>query len=401
MATGVYLPRWGMIMEEGQVVGWLKREGDRLEEGEPIVEVETEKAASQVEAPVSGVLRAIVAQEGQAVKVGALLAVIAAPDEDAAVVEAILAEASVAPTAAAPPSPVQAPPPAPPPAPPRIKISPTAKKLATVHGIDWVTLRGTGPEGRIVQADVQRAIEAARAAPPPAPSPGRAIPLTQMRKAIIRRTLESIQAPQAALCREIDLTAILDFRQQVGPALAQRTGVSLSLTPVFVKATAMALEEVPILNARLEGENIWISEDAHIGVVVAVEGGLIVPVIRETNRKSLAEIAVALDDLARRAREGRLTMEEVSGGTFTISNVGPLGIEIFQALLNPPQVGALGIGCARQKLVVVDGEIAIRTMAYFCLSSDHRVVDAEPIGRFLYKLDNLLQNPCLLLLEKG
>jgi pyruvate dehydrogenase E2 component (dihydrolipoamide acetyltransferase) len=220
-----------------------------------------------------------------------------------------------------------------------------------------------------------------------------------MRSAIARRTLESIQAPQAALCREVDITALLDLRRQVGPSLARQIGKPLSMTAIFVKAVATVLEDVPILNARLEQAGIWISENAHVGVAVAVEGGIVVPVIRETNRKSLIEIATALDDLVGRARKGGLTTDEVSGGTFTLSNVGPLGIDFFQALLNPPQVGALGIGRGRQRAVVVDGEIAARTMATFCVSSDHRVVDAEPIGRFLCQLDDLLQRPSVLLLE--
>jgi pyruvate/2-oxoglutarate dehydrogenase complex dihydrolipoamide acyltransferase (E2) component len=250
-----------------------------------------------------------------------------------------------------------------------------------------------------VLEDVRRAVKAAQAAPPPTPPSGQAIPLTLMRRTIARRTLESIQAPQAALCREIDITSVLDLRRQVGPALARQVGKPISLTAFFVKAVATVLAEVPILNARLENDSIWMSENAHVGVVVAVEGGIVVPVIGEANHKSVIEIATTMDDLVRRAREGRLTMDEIGGGTFTVSNAGPMGIDFFQALLNPPQVGALGIGRGRQRAVVVDGEIAVRTMAYFCLSSDHRVVDAEPIGQFLCQLDDLLQRPSLLLLE--
>jgi pyruvate dehydrogenase E2 component (dihydrolipoamide acetyltransferase) len=399
MATAVYMPRWGMIMEEGRVVSWLKREGDPVKQDVPIVEVETEKVVNEIVAPVTGVLRAIVVQQDQVAKVGALLAVIAAADEDAAAVESILAEAGRIPAPAASPEPAS--PPAPPPARSRIKISPAARRMAVEHGVDWTSLSGTGPGGRIGVADVQQAIKAVQAAPALAPAPGQPIPLTQMRKAIIRRTLESIQAPQAALCREINITPILDFRRQVGPTLAQQIGAPFSLTAILVKAVAMVLEEVPILNARLEAERIWMNKGIHIGVVVAVEGGIVVPVVRDANHKPLVEFAMVLNDLTERAREGHLTMEDLSGGTFTISNVGPLGIDFFQVLLNPPEVGALGIGRGRQRAVVVDGEIAVRTMAYFCLSSDHRVVDAAPIGQFLHALDDLLQNPYRLLLETG
>ena len=402
MATGVYLPRWGMIMEEGQIVRWLKEKGERVEQGQPIAEVETEKVVNEVEAPASGTLRAVVAQEDEVVEVGALLAVIAASDEDAAVVERILDKADrAAVSTATPPTPGPAPSPAPPPKRARIRISPVAKKLAVEQGIEWMTLSGTGPGGRIVLEDVRRAVKAAQAPPPPAPSSDQAIPLSQTRRAIARRTLESIQAPQAALCREIDITSVLELRRQVGTTWVQRTGKPLSLTALFIKAAATVLEDVPILNARLEQEGICMGENAHLGVVVPIEDGIVVPVIREANRKSLIEVATAMDDLVRRAGEGRLTMDDISGGTFTISNAGPMGIDFFQALLNPPQVGALGIGRGRQRAIVVDGEIAVRTMAYFCLSSDHRVVDAEPIGQFLRQLDDLLQRPSVLLLDRG
>jgi pyruvate dehydrogenase E2 component (dihydrolipoamide acetyltransferase) len=400
MATGIYLPRWGMIMEEGRIVCWLKKEGEQVEQGQPIAEVETEKVVNEVEAPVSGVLRVIVAQADEVAEVGALLAVIAASDEDRAAVEKVLAAADGAVgSTVARPAPSPAPPLTPTPKRARIRISPAARKLALEQSVDWRTLSGSGPGGRIVLEDVRRAVATAQAAPPPTPSPGQTIPLSQTRKTIARRTEASIQAPQAALCREIDISALLDLRRQVGPALAQQIGKPLSLTALFVRAVAMTLGKVPILNARLENESIWMGENAHVGVVVAIEDGIVVPVIQEANHKSLVEIALALDDLVRRARAGRLKMDEISGGSFTLSNAGPAGIDFFQALLHPPQVGALGIGRGRQRAIVVDGEIAVRTMAYFCLSSDHRVVDAAPIGQFLCQLDDLLQRPAVLLLE--
>jgi len=217
-----------------------------------------------------------------------------------------------------------------------------------------------------------------------------------MRKAIARRTLQSIQAPQAALCREIDITPVLHFRRDLAAAEWPQ-GKAPAFTAIIVKAAALALEKTPILNARLEGDSLWLDDNVHMGVVVAVEEGVVVPVIREANRKPLLSIAIELDDLIRRARAGELTSAEMEGGTFTLSNAGSLGIDFFQALLYPPQVGALGVGRGRQRAVVVDGEIGVRTLAFFCVSSDHRVVDAEPISRFLDHVEALLRQPALLL----
>ncbi|NOX62206.1 MAG: 2-oxo acid dehydrogenase subunit E2 [Chloroflexi bacterium] len=387
MATAVTMPRWGMIMEEGQIVEWLKKEGDEVAADEPILIVESEKVDNEVTAPASGVLRAIVVAEGESAAVGALLAVIAAPDEDETAIQAILAQAAQksSPEPQPAPEPTR---PSPPPKPRRIAISPAAKRLAEDKGIDWRKLEGSGPRGRIERKDVMRAIKAAQSTA----SSGRRVRLSSMRKAIARRTLQSIQAPQAALCREIDITPALQFRRSL-TAPDWSADKPPSFTAMLVKASALALEKAPILMARLEGESIWLNDDAHIGVVVAVEDGVVVPVVGEANRKSLQEIAAELDELTQRARAGRLTGEEMEGGTFTISNVGPLGIDFFQALLYPPQVAALGVGRGRERPQVVNGAVAIRTTAYFCVTSDHRVVDAAPIGRFLDRMDEIMQNP--------
>ncbi len=398
MATAVTMPRWGMIMEEGMVVEWLKKEGDEIKRDEPILIVESEKVDNEVTAPAEGVLRVIVVDEGETASVGAVLAVIAAADEDEAAIKAILTQAAQQPspasssapasdshppaTSALPPSPSK---------PRRIVISPAARRLAEDKGIDWQNLQGSGPRGRIERKDVLRAIDAGA-------KPGKRLPLSPMRKAIARRTLQSIQAPQAALCREIDITSILRFRRDL-PVGEQGGDKPPTFTAMLVKAAAMALEKTPILNALLEDDSIWLDENVHIGVVVAVEEGVMVPVVRQTNRKSLRDIASELGELIQQARGGRLRSEAMEGGSFTISNAGPLGIDFFQALLYPPQVGALGVGRGRARAVVVDGEVVERTMAYFCVSSDHRVVDAAPIGRFLHDMDEIMQNPDLLLRE--
>ena len=404
MATAVYMPRWGMIMEEGLIVEWLKKEGDEIANDEPILVVESEKAANEVVAPESGVIRAIVVPEGETAVVGALLAVIASPHEEPASVEALLAQNRPSPVAelspeVTPSSTLEPAAPSSAPKTQRVMISPAAKRMAEDKGIDWQNLEGSGPGGRIERKDVLQAIEAAKSAAEPAPTAGKRIPLTQMRKAIARKTLQSIQAPQAALCREIDVTCMLHFRESL-MGMSWALDRPPTVTAIAVKTSAMVLEKVPILNARLDGDSIWLNDNIHIGVVVAVEDGVVVPVIRDANVKSLLEIATELNELARRARASRLTQAEMEGGTFTVSNAGPLGIDFFQALLLAPQVGAMGMGRGRQRAVVIDGKVAVRTMSYFCVSSDHRVVDAEPIGRFLGYMDSIMQNPELLM-ESG
>jgi len=405
MVTAVNMPRWGMIMEEGLILEWLKKEGDEIAIGEPLLVVESEKAANEVAAPEAGVIRAILLPEGETAAVGALLAVIASPDEDAGAVKDFLAQYSPAfegaPSQLSKPSPIPTPvASASAPKPKRVMISPAAKRIAEEQGIAWQNLEGSGPRGRIERKDVVQAIEAAQAAAEPALTAGERMPLSQMRKAITRSMLHSIQAPQAALCREIDITSMLHYRKSL---MDQNLDMDKppTVTAIAVKASAMALGEVPILNARLDNDSIWMNDKVNIGVVVAVDDGVVVPVIRDTNSKSLLEVAAELNELAQRARVGNLTTAEMEGGTFTISNAGPLGIDFFQALLFTPQVGALGLGRGRQRAVVVNGQVAVRMMSYFCVSSDHRVVDAEPIGRFLDHMNNLMQNPELLLESKA
>ena len=406
MATAITMPRWGMIMEEGLVVEWLKKEGEKVAADEPLFVVESEKVTNEATSPVAGVVGAIVVPEGETAIVGQLLAVIIEAGENVSAIEEIMAQ-NVAPTTA-----VQQPLPTttdaatesrPSPDMQRSRrkvISPAAKRLAAEEGIDWQTLTGSGPRGRIERKDIQRAIAAKEVTLVQPPSVatqtgGRAVRLSQMRKTIAHNTLQSIQAPQAALCREIDITPLLALRKDLKTDEPHKKAPTY--TALVVKAVALALQKVPALNARLDVDSIWLYDNAHIGVVVAVEGGVVVPVIHNANQKRLSEIATELDDLTQRARAGTLRTDELTGGTFTISNAGPLGIDLFQALLYPPQVGALGLGRGRQRAVVVDGEITIRTTAYFCVSSDHRAVDGEPIGRFLDHLEAMAAEPdCLL-----
>ena len=377
MAIAVRMPRWGMIMEEGVLRAWLKREGQQVNQGEGIAEVETDKTVNEIQSPISGTLARIVVAEGQTAPVGALLAVISEAGEKAEEAEAILRaeipsrDNGATSTPAARPEKVFGGIPAeekPSESAPR--ISPAARHLAEQNLLNWRSLKGSGPEGRIQVKDVQSAL-----------AEGTARGLSPLRRAIARKTLRSIEAPQAALCREIDLTRLLELRAQSG---------SVSLTAMLIERIAAALQKVPVLNSRLLPEGHELSKAIHLAVVVSTEGGIMVPVIRDVQDKSSEQLQVILADLIRRAGEKTLRPEEMEGSTFTLSNAGPLGIDIFQPLLNPPEVGILGIGRIRKRPLVVNDRVEIRSTAYFCLTTDHRVVDAEPAGRFLSHLEALL-----------
>ena len=417
MATGVYLPIWGMQMEEGRVVKWLVSEGDRVDKGDPLVEVETEKITNVVESPATGVIAKIVAKEDEVVKITGLLAVLLQEGEDPASIGTVMAEnvgtrhpapdgrplqatgfvarakeATVEPMASA-----------------EIKASPLAKKIAQEHGIDLKVVKGTGPEGRIVKEDILAYVEKAKSWPPaevPEASPqvadksfeGDIVPMSQTRKVIARRTLESIKAPQGTLTREVDLSEVLKFRKSIMAEFERRYGLRLALSPIFVKAVALAVKEVPIVNSRIEGDKVYISHKVHVGVVVGVKDGIVIPVIFNAHAKSLAEVAREWEDLSKRAAEGSLKLEEITGGTITISNVGNVGIDVFTPILNPPESAVLGITRTRQRPIVRDGQIVIGEMTYLCLTGDHRVMDAEPIGKFLAAVERILQNPMSILI---
>jgi len=411
MAIGVYLPIWGMQMEEGKVVKWLVSEGDLVEKGDPLVEIETEKITNVVESPDSGIIARIIAKEGDVIKITGLLAVIIEKGEDSSAIEAVIArgktivekaeismmkpetkEPLIQPTASM-----------------EVKASPLAKKIAQEKGIDLKQIKGTGPDGRIGKEDVLSCIEKLATSPrartqkeiPEGPDKsfvGEIVPMSQTRKVIARRTLESIKSPQGTLTREVDLSETLKFRKSIMPEFEKQHGIRLPLTPLFVKAVAIAVKEVPILNSRIEGDKIYISHKVHAGIVVGVKDGIVIPVIFNAQAKSLAQIAREWEDLSRRAAEGNLRLDEITGGTITISNVGNAGIDVFTPILNPPESAVLGITRTRKRPIVKDGQIAIGEMTYLCLTGDHRVMDAEPIGQFLVCLERVLQNPATLIL---
>ncbi len=364
------MPRLSLTMKEGTVVEWFKKEGDTVQKGEPIVEVLSEKVTYDVEAPSSGVLRKILVEEGVDVPVAETLAVITLPDEE-------LPEAEV--PAKVPPEEaerivekVEE----------RVLASPAAKRLAREYGVDLDEVRGTGPEGRIVEEDVRHFVEGRRVTPPVREE----IPLTGIRKTAAERVAYSARtAPHSTITMEVDMSNLAKLRE----------GVEASYTDMLVVAVAKALVEHPIMNSTLEGEQIKVFDEVNVGVAVATEKGLIVPVIRNADKKSLTEVASTLKELIEKARQAKLSREELTGGTFTITNLGMYGVDVFTPIINPPETAILGVGRIVDKPVVVGKEIAVKPMMFLSLSYDHRVVDGAPAAQFLQGVKQILESETL------
>jgi pyruvate dehydrogenase E2 component (dihydrolipoamide acetyltransferase) len=384
-------------MTEGTIEKWLKQEGDRVEKGEPLVEIITEKINFQYEAPASGILRKILHHEGDVVPVTTPIAIIAEEGEVLTDVETLKPE--IPPVEIPKPAVVQMDAKE---APKRIFVSPIAKKMAQEKEIDLSSLKGSGPGGRIIKIDVLKAVEkvvAEEVRPPLQKPPERVIPLKGIRKIIAKRMTESFQnIPHFYLSLEVDMSAVQDLREGLKEEIEKRAKVRLTITDILVKVAASALKDHSMFNSRIEGDQIRLIEEINIGVAIALEDGLIVPVVHHADRKSLTEIASTLRDLTQRAREGRLSLEDVGGGTFTLSNMGMLGIDKFNAIINPPECSILGVGRIVEKPVVQGGEIKIRPMAWFTLSSDHRIVDGATAAKFLNHVQKLVENPAFLLI---
>ena len=439
MATKIIMPKLGMAMTEGVVVKWLKQDGEPVEKGETIVVVMSKKITYEVEAPVSGILR-IVAQPKETRAVGEVIGYITAPGEP-------LPEEEVAVAVTAPPEEkaVPPPPPAAKPAPPKEKkfvraspaarrlarelgvdlaqvpgsgpggrvteadvrrfheeeqarreavpavlATPLARKMAKEEGLDLSRIKGTGPGGKITEADVLRALE--ERAPEEAPR-RRVIPFTGMRQAIAEQMMHSLHSmAQLTLTSKADVTALVELRE----ALRARWEERISYTDLIVKAVALALREHPLLNATLVGEEIVLLDEVNIGVAVALEEGLIVPVVRQADKKSVREISHTIRDLAQRAREGTLNVDEVTGSTFTITNLGMYGIDAFTPIINPPEVAILGVGRITEELALVQGQVGVRSVMMLSLTIDHRVVDGAPAAAFLDTVRGYLEQPALI-----
>ena len=455
MASEIVLPQWGMEMQDGTIVRWLKQEGDTVEEGEPIVEVETAKLQTELESTASGILSRIVAQEGQIVPIRGVLCVIAEPGEVLAPLAAPAAPFSAAPAAATRAVPaangagagapgvqvvpaarrlasergvdltqvrgsgrngrilladveaaLQAPAPAAP-APTsneatavRVPVVPAARRLARENEIELAAITGSGPQGRILIEDVEAAIAAQSASPAvPGPAAGSVVPLTGIRGAVATRMLQSIQnTAQVTLTTEAIVTEAMQLRRGMSRHHAEEAGGNIGPLPLVVKATAEALRRHPRMNAiettSAEGEaQVQMLSEINIGLAVALDEGLVTPVIRGADGKSLAQLAAENRDLAARTREGRTRPEEITGGTFTITNLGANDIDGFTPIINPPQVGILGVGRVVEKPVIANGDVAKGETMYLSLTFDHRVIDGAPAAEFLQTVKALLEDP--------
>ncbi len=374
MAVEVVLPKFGLTMLQGTIQQWFKAEGDPVAAGEPLFEVETEKVLYEIDSPASGIVARLLYPAESTVPVATVVAVIAEEGENPAEVAARYEALQPRPTSAAPASPPQPREAAPPPergggAP---RVTPVARKLAKQHGIDLATLAGTGPGGRITREDVEAAIALG------AQEAAAGTPLRGMRKVIAARMQQSLQATaQLTITSEADVTAMVQRRQKL------QEQFPLTYTDLLVEATAKALRQHAQLNAAAEGEMVQLRPDVHIGIAVALDEGLIVPVIRHADRKSLREIAAEASELAEKARAGSLTVDDVSGGTFTITNLGMYGVDAFTPILHLPQAAILGAGRVQEKPAVYDGAITKRHLMTLSLTFDHRIVDGAPAAAFL------------------
>ncbi len=427
MISEVVMPQMGADMTEGTIVRWLKKEGDAVQRGDIIAEIETDKANVEIEAFESGVFRKVLAQEGDIIEVGNPIAVIASPDEDISKYEGTAAAKqpamSPAPQAQAPAPQAQSPAaeqtrPAPAEsetvqskaqtaaAPARtngrVRASPVARKLAEEKGVDLSRLRGSGPDGRIVRRDVEAAI--ASAAPPAAPAPTAApssgpapVPLSRMRQAIARRMSQSKrEAPHYYVTVDVDMTEEEHERHQINDTFKRELHVSVN--DFIVTACAVALARHPIFNSWFVNGAIEQHESINVCIGIALDDGLIAPAILDCQSKSLREISQASKSLIERAKSGALKPEEYSGGTFTVSNLGPYDVEMLIAIIQPPQAAILGVGSVREAPVVRDGQIVVGRVMKAALSADHRVTDGAQGAQFLHEIQRLLENPAALLI---
>jgi pyruvate dehydrogenase E2 component (dihydrolipoamide acetyltransferase) len=451
MATKVHMEALSPTMEEGQIVRWLKGEGDAVNEGDVLAEIETDKATMELVARGSGVLRKRLLGEGDTASVGTVIGVVAAEDEDisevldgapepagaeagpdeaagedaateedAGAAEGEAAEATAPEPAAgggdAKPAPERA---ASAPAPAdgdgaggRIKASPLAKRLAAEAGLELGRVEGSGPGGRITRKDIEAAIESGAAEPAAAPAAGTGprfaqpvyegpeveeVPVSQMRKTIAKRLVTSIgPVPTFYLTVDVDMTRMMEARERMNAAL-EKQGAKVSVNDLLIKATALALKRHPEINAQWHDDHIKRFHRVHVGVAVAVEDGLITPVVRDADLKGATQIGAEVRELAGRAREKKLQPDEYTGATFSISNLGMFGIEEFTAIINPPEAAILAVGTVEERVIVEDGEAMIAPRMKMTMSCDHRVIDGASGARFLQTLKSFLEEPAMIL----
>ncbi len=405
--TDIRVPTLGESVTEATVGKWFKQPGDAVAVDEPLVELETDKVTLEVPAPSAGVLSDIVVKDGETVAVGALLGQIS--DGGAAAKPAPAAAAAPAPTAKA----AEVPKPAPAAKAADMPVAPSVRKIAAESGIEPSTVPGSGKDGRVTKGDMLAAIERAAAVPTPvptaqmrAPSPAddasreERVPMTRLRQTIARR-LKDAQNTAAMLTtfNEVDMTAVMAMRNQYKGLFEKKHGVKLGFMGFFARACIQGLKEIPAVNAEIDGTDLVYKNYYHIGVAVGTEKGLVVPVVRDADHMSLAEIEKTIADFGRRARDGQLKIDEMQGGTFTISNGGVYGSLMSTPILNAPQSGILGMHKIQERPMVVGGKIEARPMMYLALSYDHRIVDGREAVTFLVRVKECLEDPARLVLD--
>src|SRR2546421_1707780 len=409
----IRVPTLGESVTEATIGKWFKKPGDPVAVDEPLVELETDKVTIEVPAPAAGTLGDIAAKDGETVAVGALLGEI---KEGAGA-----AKPSGKPMAAPTPSTEAQPKPAPAP-PPKIAaadapLAPSVRKMAAETGMDPAKVEGSGKDGRVTKGDMMAAIERAAAQPTPVPQPAAAVQvrapspaddvareervkMTRLRQTIARR-LKDAQNTAAMLTtfNEVDMSHVMALRNQYKELFEKRHGVKLGFMGFFVKACVAALKDIPAVNAEIDGTDLIYKNYYHVGVAVGTEKGLVVPVIRDCDQKSLAQIAKGIADAGRRARDGALKIEEMQGGTFTISNGGVYGSLMSTPILNAPQSGILGMHKIQERPVALAGKVEVRPMMYLALSYDHRIVDGREAVTFLVRVKDVLEDPARLVLD--
>jgi pyruvate dehydrogenase E2 component (dihydrolipoamide acetyltransferase) len=403
MITEVILPVLGETMNEGTIVEWLKKEGDPVERGDHLFTFESDKATLEVEAPAKGFLRQILVPTGQTVPVLTVVALITkTADEDISAYEFRVPGSEFQVAEAMKPETLEPE--------TRIFASPRARRLARDKGVDLAQVTGTGPDGRIVERDVAAYLETLALTPPSAPTPPAPptpveaaeavaeVPMSGVRAVIAQRMHESHQrtAP-VTLTTEADATAFVELRERLKEALASELGFNVGYNDLFIKLVAHALRELSYMNARLEGETIRQLREIHIALAVDTDRGLLVPVIRHADGKGVAKIAREVRELVERARTGKALPDELSGSTFTITNLGMHEIDAFTPIINLPETAILGVGRIKARPAVVEGKLCVRQTMWLSLTFDHRLVDGAPAARFLQRIKQLVENPYLLL----
>jgi pyruvate dehydrogenase E2 component (dihydrolipoamide acetyltransferase) len=431
MATKVIMPKLEMAQESATIIEWLKQEGDHIEKGEPLLVIETDKVTVELESPGSGHLSSVRGEPGEEIPVTQVIAYLLEPGEEPPqeIVEEEIERALETPPLPTLPLPL-------------VEVTPVAKRLATTHGVDLSAVVGTGPKGQITKEDVEAALAAPAVVTPlgkiratpsarrlarekgvdlsavkgtgprgqvtaediaaysPAPgivglTPLETVPLRGIRRTIAERMTHSYQTiPHIFVSLRVDMSKLETERARLSEEAEANEHPSISVTAILVKVTAEVLKDHPWLNSTLQGEEIILLSDLNIGVAVALDGGLIAPVVHHADGKSVTEIAAEVWDLAARARDGQLMPSDVARGTFTITNLGPFGIEQFTAIINPPNAAILAVGVIRSEVVADEsGEIVVRPLAWMTLAADHRIVDGAVAAKFLADLKDALEDP--------